>query len=220
MSKAKTKRIFSDLFNTDYSILKVKYNVRADEAPADVQIKNTLGKKAGTNSITELARICTSPKLKDFVDFYSKHDGFDLATPKSPRNVVKKTLLRQIPASDLEKFTSHYLPGGRWAWTIDLNKTKALYRNENKWLAFAEVNGGPACLTIFLDGENAGNVFLLNAQPHFNILKPIARTYAGLLDRIAKDPAAFFKLIKAYVVLPGENGQNYGHVPLEYVDKN
>ncbi|MEX2514005.1 MAG: hypothetical protein WD398_13955 [Cyclobacteriaceae bacterium] len=84
------------------------------------------------------------------------------------------------------KFTSQYLPNRKWAWTIDLIKTKALYRSEYKGLAFAEVNGGPACFTIFLDGENAGKIYLLNPQPHFNILKPIAKTYTDLMNRIAK----------------------------------
>jgi hypothetical protein len=85
-------------------------------------------------------------------------------------------------------------------------------------LAFAEVDGGPSCLTIFLDGENAGNVFLLNPEPKFNTLKPIAKTFNALLDRIAKDPAAFFKLTRAYVTLIGKDKQNYGHIPIEYID--
>lgn len=218
MSNVKTKRNFLDLFNTDNSILKVKFNVHSDEEPTEVHIENTLGKKTDTDDLIELASICTDQKLKDFVEFYSKHDGFNLATPTSPKNSLKKTLLRQLSVSDLMKFTNQYLPNGEWAWTIDLNKTKALYRGEHKWLAFAEVDGGPACLTIFLDGENAGSVFLLNPQPHFNILKPIAKTYTDLLNRIAKDPAAFFKLTRAYVTLIGKDKQNYGHVPLEYVD--
>ncbi|HPS63082.1 MAG TPA: hypothetical protein PLK82_08470 [Bacteroidales bacterium] len=218
MNSIKTKRNFFDLFNTDYSILKVKFNVNSDETPTEVHIENSLGKKTDTNDLIELARICADERLKDFVGFYSDYDGFNLATPKAPQNAVNKTLLRQLPASDIVKFTNQYVSGGQWAWTIDLNKTKAIYRRESKWLAFAEVDGGPACLTIFLDGENAGNVFLLCPQPHFNTLKPIAKTYTDLLKRIAKDPAAFFKLTRAFVTLYGKDNQNYGYVPIEYID--
>lgn len=218
MRSTKTKRIFYDLFKTDRPVLNVKFSVNSDETPTEVYIENSLGKKTDTNDLIELARICKGERLKDFVDFYSNYDGFNLATPTITKNAVSKTLLRQLPASDILKFTNQYLPGGQWAWTIDLNKTKAIYRAESKWLAFAEVDGGPACLTIFLDGENSGNIFLLNPQPHFNILKPIAKTYTDLLNRIAKDPAAFFKMTRAYVTIVGKDKQNYGHVPVEYID--
>lgn len=218
MSNVKTKRNFFDLFNNDNPILKVKFNVHSDEVPTEVHIENMLGKTTDSDDLIELARICSDQRLKDFVDFYSKYDGFNLATPTSPKNTAKKTLLRQISASDIVKFTNQYLSGGQRAWTIDLNKSKPLYRGVHKWLAFAEVDGGPSCLTIFLDGENAGMVFLSNPQPHFNILKPIAKSYTDFLNRIAKDPAAFFKLTRAYVTLIGKDKQNYGHVPFEYVD--
>lgn len=175
MRSSKTKRSLYDLFKTDRPVLNVKFSVNSDETPTEVYIENSLGKKTDTNDLIELARICKDERLKDFVDFYSNYDGFNLATPTITKNAVSKTLLRQLPASDILKFTNQYLPGGQWAWTIDLNKTKAIYRDESKWLAFAEVDGGPACLTIFLDGENAGNIFLLNPQPHFNILNLLPR---------------------------------------------
>jgi hypothetical protein len=216
MGSLTTERNFFDLFNNDFALLKVKFNVNSDELPTDVHIKNLPGKKTGTKDLKKLAMMCTDHKTADFVEFYSRHNGFELATVVHPVNALKKTLLRQLPASDLGKFTKQYLPGGKLAWTIDLNKAKALYRGEHKWLAFAEVDGGPACLTIFLDGENAGNVFLLNPQPHFNILKPIAKSYSLLLERIAKDPAAFFRLIRAYVTIERDDKQRYGYVPVEY----
>ena len=31
-------------------------------------------------------------------------------------------------------------------------------------------------------------------------------------------PAAFFKLTRAYVTMVGKDKQNYGHVPIEYID--
>ena len=206
------------MFDSDRPVLRVKFNVNSDEEATEVPIVNELEKKFDTNGLTKLKSLCTNPEVSDFIDFYSKYNGFSLGTVVLPKNSVKKALLRQLPVSDLTKFTEQYLPNGKWAWTIDLNKTKALYRSEQKWLAFAEVDGGPACFTIFLDGINAGNIFLLNPQPHFNVLKPIAKTYNEMLGRIVKDPAAFFKLTRAYVTMVGKDKQNYGHVPIEYID--
>ena len=218
MSSTKTKRDFYDLFKTDRPVLNVKFSVNSDEIPTEIEIENKLDKQTDIKGLATLEKNCSDCRLKDFLDFYSEYNGFTLGTALSPKQTLKKPLLRQLPLSDLTKFTELYLPNGKWAWTIDLNKTKTLYRNEQKWLVFAEIDGGPACLTIFLDGENAGSIFLLNPQPHFNILKPIAKSYNQFLDRIAKDPAAFFKLTRAYVTIVGKDKQNYGHVPIEYID--
>jgi hypothetical protein len=218
MSSIKPKRNFYDLFKTDRPVLNVKFSVNSDELATEIEIENRLEKQIDLKGLTTLEKICLDSRLKDFIDFYSEYNGFSLGTVTSPKNPLQKPLLRQLPLSDLAKFTELYLPNGKWAWTIDLNKTKVLYRSEKKWLAFAEVDGGPACLTIFLDGENAGSIFLLNPQPHFNILKPIAKSYSHLLERIAQDPAAFFKLTRAYVTIVGKDKQNYGHIPTEYND--
>jgi hypothetical protein len=218
MTDLKTKRTFLDLFSTTRPLLKVKFNVSSDAEPTEVQIENKLEKNVDKKGVGKLSEICTDSRLNDFVAFYSKFNGFTLGTSIQPNNAVKKPLLKQFPVTDLTKFTEQYLPNGKLAWTIDYNKTKNLYRSEHKWLAFAEVDGGPSCLTIFLDGENAGNVFLANPEPRFNTLKPIAKTFTAFLDRIAKDPAAFFKLTRAYVTLVGKDKQNYGHVPVEYID--
>jgi hypothetical protein len=225
MTDIQTKRTFLDLFSTTRPFLKVKFNVTSHEDATEVQIENKLEKQVDKKGVSKLSEICTGTRLNDFVDFYSKFNGFALGTAIAPNNAVKKPLLRQVAVTDLTKFTEQYLPNGKLAWTIDYNKTKELYRSEHKWyrsehkwLAFAEVDGGPSCLTIFLDGENAGNVFLANPEPRFNTSKPIAKTFTALLDRIAKDPAAFFKLTRAYVTLVGKDKQNYGHVPVEYID--
>ena len=218
MTNIKNNRTFLDLFHPDRPFLKVKFNINSDEEATEVQIENKLEKNIDKIGLTNLSEICSDSRLNDFIDFYSKYNGFTLGTAVTPKNATKKPLLRQLPLSDLTKFTKQYVPDGKLAWTIDYNKTKALYRNEHKWLAFAEVDGGPSCLTIFLDGENVGSVFLLNPEPKFNTLKPIAKTFNALLDRIAKDPAAFLKLTRAYVTLIGKDNQNYGHVPIEYID--
>jgi hypothetical protein len=220
MSRLTNKRTFLDLFNTTRPVLKVKFNINSDEKATEVLVENKLERETDIRGLTNLKRICTDVRLIDFIDFYSGYNGFSLGTVLFPENAVKKSLLRQFPVSDLAKFTEQYLPGGKRAWTIDLNKTKTLYRSEQKWLAFAEVDGGPACLTIFIEGENAGSVFLVNPQPHFNTLKPIAKTFSDFLNRITEDPAAFFKLTRAYVTISGEDQQNYGYVPVEYIDKH
>ena len=218
MTNIQTKRTFLDLFYSDKPFLKVKFNINSDEEATDVQIENKLENTVDKKGLTKLLEICTDSRLNDFVDFYSKYNGFILGSAITPTNAVKKPLLRQLSVSELTKFTEQYLPNGKLAWTIDYNKTKDLYRGKHKWLAFAQVDGGPACLTIFLDGENTGKVFLANPEPRFNTLKPIAKTFTALLDRISKDPAAFFKLTRAYVTLIGKDKQNYGHVPIEYID--
>jgi hypothetical protein len=219
MSSTKKKRNFYDLFKTDKPVLNVKFNTNSDELPTEIVVENKLKKETDIEGLKNLEKKCSDSRLKDFLDFYSEYNGFSLGTALLPTNSLKKPLLQQLPLSDLIKFTELYLPNGKWAWTIDLNKTKELYRGEQKWIAFAKVDEGPACLTIFLDGENAGSIFLLNPQPHFNILKPIAKSYNLLLERIAKDPAAFFKLIRAYVIIVEKDKQNYGYVPIEYIDR-
>jgi hypothetical protein len=70
---------------------------------------------------------------------------------------------------------------------------------------------------LFLEGENAGCVYFLTIEPPFNILKPIAKSFTLLLERIAKDPAAFLRLVRYYVSLRKTDGNNYGHIPMEYL---
>ncbi len=136
----------------------------------------------------------------------------DRAADPSPSLRVKFS-----PNSDEKpSFTGRYSPAGGRAWTMDLNKSKSLYRGSARWLAFAEIDSGPACLTIFLDGDHAGSVFFATPQPWFNILRPIAKGFNALLDRIADDPAAFLRLVRATVALRGADGGNYGLVPIEY----
>jgi len=213
-----SKRTFFELFETDRPILKVKFDVNSNKEATEVEIENRLEKDIDTKCLDNLKKLCTNPNLAEFLDFYAKCNGFSLATPVLPKNAQKKPLLLQLPVNQLIKFTELYLPKGKLAGTIDFNKTKTLYRGEHKWLAFAQVDDGPGCLTIFLEGEYAGNIFLVTPQPHFNILKPIAKTFNSFLDRVAKDPAAFFKLTKAYVTIVGRDNQNFGYFPLQYID--
>lgn len=213
-----SKRSFFDLFEPDKPVLKVQFDVNSIKEATEVEIKNKLEKNVDTKGLASLKKLCTDPKLEEFVDFYAKYNGFSLATPILPETARKRPLFVQLPVGQLKEFTSLYLPKGDRAWSIDYNKTKTIYRGEHKWLAFAEVDGGSACLTIFLEGEYAGNIFLVTPQPHFNTLKPIAKTYNDLLNRIAKDPAAFFKLTKAYVSIKGTDKQGFGYAPVQYIN--
>jgi hypothetical protein len=214
----KNKRTFFDLFDSRQPGLQVKFNINSDEKPTIVKIENKLVPKTDSKAKEFLSTISNEVNVQKFLDFYELYDGFELGTPIAPKNCIKKTSLRQLSAASINEFTKQYLPGGKWAWTIDLNKSKAIYRGEESWIAFAEIGEGPACLTIFIEGENAGNIFLLTPQPHFNILKPVAKSYTLLLDRIAKDPAAFFRMVRAYVTIEGNDGLNYGHLPISYID--
>lgn len=218
MSKIKHDRTFLDLFESSRPVLKVKFDANSTAELTEVEIANKLEKNIDVKGLRDLEKLCINPNLKEFFNFYTKSNGFTLGTPVLPENAQKRPLLSQLPANYLIKFTELYLPKGKLAWTIDFNKTKTLYRGENKWLAFAQVDEGPACLTIFLEGEYAGSVFLVNPQPHFNTLKPIAKTFDDFLNRVAKDPAAFFKLTRAYVTIVGRDDQNFGYLPVEYVD--
>src|SRR5205807_9179855 len=67
--------------------------------------------------------------------------------------LFRSPLLELKPAESIAKFTDRYGPDGDLAWTMDLNKSKSLYRSSADWLAFAEIDSGPACLTIFLRSE-------------------------------------------------------------------
>lgn len=214
----KNKRTFFDLFDSRQPSLQVKFNINSDEKPTTIKIENKLQPQSGSKAKEFLNTISNDANVKELLDFYELYDGFELGTPIAPKNCIKKASLRQLSAASINEFTKQYLPGGKWAWTIDFNKSKAIYRGDDSWIAFAEIGEGPACLTMFLEGDNAGQVFLLMPQPHFNILKPVAKSYNLLLERIAKDPAAFFRIVRAYVTMEGSDGLNYGHLPISYID--
>lgn len=216
MAQQAPKRTFFDFFEDKTPVLSVKFAVQ-EEASQQVKIQNQLFKQSNFKELEHLKSICSDVRLQSFLSFYTAYDGFEIGNYKVALGAQNPPLLVQYPAAKLKEFTARYLPGGKLAWTIDLNKSAALYRGADQWLAFAEVGGGPACLTIFLTGGNAGSIYLLCPQPRFNILKPIAKDYQSLLDRIAKDPAAFLKLTRAFVTITGKDRENYGYVPVEYL---
>jgi hypothetical protein len=211
------KKSFLDLFTDPSPALYAKFSTQSEEPPTKILLRNKLGTNIDKKGKRYLEDLCKDPRLSEFLDFYTTNDGFEFCTPFSPANVYEKPGIRLISSLNLAKFNSQYLKGGEWAWTIDLNKSKEFYRGDCSWIAFAEIDGGPACLTIFLHGENAGCVYYVTPQPHFNILKPIAKSFNLLLERIAKDPAAFLRLVRSYVSLRKPDGYNYGYVPIEYL---
>lgn len=180
-------------------------------------MKNSLGSSIGWFGKRYLRSICSDPRLNEFFEFYSSHNGLELCKPVYPNNCLKTPLLTLVPALHISAFTKQYIKNGKWAWIIDLNKSKSIYRGNDAWVAFARVDNGPSCLTIFLEGENAGSIYFAHPEPPFNILRPIAKTFNVFLQRVAKDPAAFLRLVRSYVTMKGFGGHNYGHVPAEYL---
>ena len=211
------KRSFIDLFQDPSPALNVKFSSTSNEEPKQILVKNSIGSSAGWFGKRYLRSICKDPRLSDFFEFFSAHNGLELCRPVYPNNCSKTPLLTLVPAQYISAFTKQYIKNGEWAWIIDHNKSKSIYRGNDAWVAFAKVDSGPSCLTIFLDGENAGSIYLAHPQPPFNILKPIAKSFNIFLERVANDPASFFKLVRSYVSMKGVDGQNYGHVPVEYL---
>lgn len=196
--------------------LRVKFWPESDEKPQTIKVEHVLGTRATREGRDYLKSLEKYPALSDLLRFYKKHDGLQFCRTFGSKNIEACSLVDFKPADSIESFTAQYAPGGDCAWTMDLNKSESLYRGSDRWLAFAGVAFGPSCLTIFLDGDHAGAVFYATPQPWFNILRPIAKSFNALLNRMADDPAAFLRLLRAYVFLQGADGDNYGMAPVEY----
>jgi hypothetical protein len=194
----------------------VKFSPESDEKPQMIKVEHLLGTRPTGKVRDYLKSLAEYPALAELVGFYKKHNGLQFCRTFDSIHDEVRPLLELKPAQSIDSFSGRYAPKGDRAWTMDLNKSKSLYRGTDRWLAFAEIDSGPACLTIFMNGDHAGNVFLSTPQPWFNILRPIAKGFYALLDRIAYDPAAFLRFIRAVVSLQGANGDNYGFVPVEY----
>lgn len=206
---------FVRLFSDRSPFLRAQLSLSSDAVSTKVKVCHRLGAAPSRASLAVLKSIrCDA--LKELCDFYLEHDGLDFCRTYDARYREQRPLLKFVPASQFETFTNRYKGNGDRAWTMDLNKSNSIYRGSSRWIAFVEVDSGPACLTIFTDGENAGRIFFATPQPWFNILRPIAKDFEALLDRIARDPIAFFRLVGAMVSVLGADGQNYGFKPVEY----
>jgi hypothetical protein len=196
--------------------LRVKYWPESDEKSRPIRVEHLIGAHPTNETRNYLNSLAEHSALHELLEFYKKHNGLQFCRTYDSRYDEVRPLLELKPAESIPNFNSRYSQGGDRAWTMDLNKCKSLYRGSASWLAFAEIDSGPACLTIFLDGGHPGSVFFVTPQPWFNILRPIAKDFNGLLTRIAEDPVAFLRLVRATVTLRGVDGQNYGSVPIEY----
>jgi hypothetical protein len=197
--------------------LRVKFWNTPEEEPISVRVSHSLGRKPGAASRANLKSLAEYAGARELRDFYSKHDGLKLCITHDARYGEERPLIELMPAAAIPHFTNRYQPGGDLAWTIDLNKSRCIYRGSDSWIAFSEIDSGPCCLTLLLDGQKAGSVFYLAPQPRFNILRPIAASFDALLSRIAQDPAAFLRLVRARVAIRGADGENYGFQPIAYV---
>jgi len=201
--------------------LAIKYSYDEDEKPIIVGLRNSLGPPQENAGRYYLESINEDEAIGSFLDFYHRYDGGGLFAPYSSPNIRQIPLIQFVPAIQIRKFTSQYEPGGDRAWIMDHNKTKTIYRGSNKWIAFAQVDDGPSCLCMLLNGENAGGIFFAEPQPHFNTLKPIAKNFNIFLERIAKDPAALLRLIRAYVKVKHHNDNfaydSFGYYAASYL---
>jgi len=211
---------FTDIFRHPSPALAAQFCKDSDETPTTVTVEHVLGTHPSPAGLEFLNTLSPHKPLSEFVAFYRDHDGVEFCRTFDSRFDEIRPLLEFKTAEGISEFTARYSPGGDLAWTMDLNKSKSLYRGSAPWIAFAEIDSGPACLTTFLSGENAAFVFYATPQPEFNILRPIAKGFDALLERIATDIPAFLRLIRVTVTLEGADGDNYGLVPIEYTSGN
>jgi hypothetical protein len=197
-------------------VLRMQFSPGSDEIPQTIKVEHLLGAPPSPEGHNYLDSLAEYPALAQFLDFYRRHNGLQFCRTFDSRHDEVRPLLELKPAEAIASFTSRYSPHGDLAWIMDLNKSRSLYRGSARWLAFAEIDSGPMCLTIFLDGDHAGSVYFATPQPWFNILRPIAKDFHALLNRIADDVAAFLRLVRATVTLHGADGDNYGLVAIEY----
>jgi hypothetical protein len=213
-----TSRSFLNLFHDKAPALRVSFELEPeDDDLMTVPVQNILRASRDSSGRKALKALGPRTAIRELLEFYEEHDGCEICKTFDSSVGKFQPILEFKPAAVIASLTRLYMPGGKWAWTIDLNKSHKLYRGSDSWIVFAEIGGGPLCLTLFLTGENVGKVFYLAPQPQFNILRPIAQGFSALLDRIAKDPAAFLRLVRGHVVLRGKDGHDYGLRAYEYI---
>jgi hypothetical protein len=225
-----SKNIFWDRMRDEAPALRVEFGVRdAKETPRTVAVEHRLYPAADASRESWLGSQAEWPGARELAAFYTSYDGLGFCCTLDVRYDAVLPLIEFVPSAELTGLTARYQPGGDREWAIDGNKSRSLYRHADhgSWIIFAEVQGGPASLALFLDGEHAGHVFLVAPQPRFNILRPIAKGFDALLQRMGKDPAAFLRLVGALVCLRGEERwmgpeglpNQFGFVPLDYLSQ-
>jgi len=210
---------FEIFFSQAKPILKVKFDEQDQaEEPIDVLIRNrvcVLQKPKEHFGLPWLDQLSDDHELKTF---YSWISDARLFIPRRPWSCESTPLINFLQPEKIEKFTKLYEPGGKLAYIIDLHKSRKIYRNEDKWIVFALICGEhPTTLTTFLDGEHAGSIFCLTGDPEFKFLKPVAKSFNSLLEKIQKNPIKFLQTVDALVSISRNDGYSYAYQPIEYI---
>jgi hypothetical protein len=209
MAKKSTRTII-ELFNSKTKELEVKCRW---ESPKTVIILASINDQNNTYPFNELSNIKDQSTLLNFFQFYQQYNGFNFEV-KTKKGQFENPIFKLLSEEEIPAWTAHFQPGGKFAYAIDFNKSKSLYRSNHKWIIIATIFTGYSALAMFLEGENCGKIFLIVPEPEFNILKPIARNFTHLLERISNDPAAFFKLVRAPIVIRG-----LAHYASRYIER-
>ena len=209
MAKKITRTII-ELFNSKTKELEVKCRW---ESPKTVVISASIFNQTKTNPFNELINIENQATLHDFFQFYNEYNGFNFEV-KTKKGQLENPIFNLLSEEEIPEWTNYFQPGGKYAYAIDFNKSKELYRSKDKWIVIATIYKGYSALAMFLEGENCGKIFLIDPEPKFNIIKPIARNFTYLLELITNDPAAFFKLVRAPIVIRG-----LAHYASRYIER-
>lgn len=185
------------------------------ERPRRMRVEHRRASSPDARSIAVLKGLRRFKALGLLCAFHEAMDGFALCGFRPPGEKALAPMLEIYPASDFEARTALFLPGGDEAWIIDGQKSERLYRSKDRWLVIGSAGFG--ALTTFLEGEHAGCVFLLVVQPWFNTLRPIARGFDHLIERITTDITGFLRLVRGYAVIRATDGDNYFFSSVEYL---
>lgn len=149
--------------------------------------------------------------LADFVEFYTAHDGCALCIRPDTLNGGYAAALTFLPVAVWSAAIRPFLRAGDRAWALD---ELPFYRS-GEWRVFAASPSESTCLTIFFDGEHqgrslAGQIYYISLDPVLSMKEPLAPTFADLLDRIGRDPAAFLSDMGYCSHVQSEQGDYYG----------
>src|SRR5690242_13636479 len=112
--------------------LRVKFR-KTDLESKIIRVQHRLGSKPMIESYEFLDSLGKHNWLNTFCEFYQQHDGVENCRTFDARHWEDRPLFEFISATNIRTFTGRYLPGGDLDWTMDLNKSKALYRSSASW---------------------------------------------------------------------------------------
>jgi hypothetical protein len=185
-----------------------------------VHISHRFEPPATVNAHATLCRVADGDDSIPLCSFFEQHDGVELCLHANACRKCETALLKLHPVGEWELLTAKFQPGGEYDWTVKHNRYRnvcPLYRSSERWVAFATVDELPACLTTFISGSNAGQVFFLTPEPRFNIARPIAKTFAEFLSLVAADVAALLRRFEVQVSFAAGDGGFASFIPWKYV---